>query len=143
MFEPGNEGFREPAASAVQTVLDSHVQRANHHIGPIDRDVSARFYRQGYEFLEPPQPGRALLAGLNFVSFQDTLQRLFFVLTTPGWLGSTNFGGSSTDHFADTLLSVYAAGVFFCPPVVAGERYPGQSIFVASSATKNIVDATF
>jgi deferrochelatase/peroxidase EfeB len=130
IFEPGNEGFREPSGNVPAAILDSHVQRANHHIGPVDRDVSARFYRQGFEFLDPPGPGRAMLAGLNFVSFQDTLRRLFFVLTTPGWLGATNFGGPSNAHLADTLLTVYAAGVFLCPPVVVGERYPGQSIFV-------------
>jgi deferrochelatase/peroxidase EfeB len=129
VLEPGNDAFREAPANVDATALASHIQRANHHLGPIDRDVSRRIYRQGYEFLEPPQPGRAMVAGLNFVSFQDTLERLFFVLTRPGWLGSTNFGGTPGAGLVDSLLSVYAAGVFLCPPVTAGEAYPGQSVF--------------
>ena len=32
-------------------------------------------------------------AGLNFVAFTDTPQRLARMLTTAGWLGETNFGG--------------------------------------------------
>jgi Dyp-type peroxidase family len=127
VFDPGNEEFREPAGNVPAGVLLSHVQRANHHIGPIDRDVSERFYRQGFEFLEPPQPGRELVVGLNFVSFQDTLKRIFFVLTTPTWLGLTNFGGDPLS--GPRLLRVLAAGVFFCPSVVSGEPYPGSSMF--------------
>ncbi|HXF02092.1 MAG TPA: hypothetical protein VN601_03805 [Arthrobacter sp.] len=131
VLAPGNEAFREPPANVSAELLVSHVQRANHHIGPIDRDVSQRIYRQGFEFLEPPQPGRDLALGLNFVSFQDTPRRLFFPLTTPGWLGSTNFGGDPAQPLPgmSTLLSVFAAGVYYCPPVVPGETYPGHSIF--------------
>jgi deferrochelatase/peroxidase EfeB len=56
------------------------------------------------------------------------LRRVFFVLTTPTWLGSTNFGGDPMS--GPRLLRVLAAGVFFCPPVVSGEPYPGSSMFV-------------
>src|SRR5690606_1329983 len=79
--DPGNDAFHEPPNTGSAEILRSHVQRANHHIGPVDRDVSQPIYRQGYEFLEPPAPGRALQQGLNFVSFQDTLTRLFRILT--------------------------------------------------------------
>lgn len=131
ILNTGNEAFREPPPLGDQTILASHVQRANHHLGPTDRDVSQRIFRQGYEFLEPPAPGRVLEQGLNFVSFQDGLKRLFSTLTLQGWLGGVNFGGAS-DELDKPLLQVLAAGVFICPPVVEGEAYPGQSIFVAT-----------
>lgn len=130
ILDPGNEAFREPPTVGDATVLDSHVQRANHHLGPTERDVSQRIFRQGYEFLDPPGPGRALQQGLNFVSFQDTLKRLFSILTLQGWLGGVNFGGAS-DSLNQPLLQVLAAGVFLCPPTSEGENYPGQSIFTA------------
>ena len=128
VIDPGNEAFREPPSVADPAVLASHVQRANHHIGPTNRDVSQRIFRQGYEFIDPPAPGQALRQGLNFVSFQDNIRRLFFMLTQPGWLGNTNFGGSN-DALNMPLLRVLAAGAYLCPPKNSGETYPGQSIF--------------
>jgi deferrochelatase/peroxidase EfeB len=131
ILEPGNETFREPSNAIPDVVRKSHVQRANHHQGPVDRDASRRIFRQGYEFLEPPGPGRPLSVGLNFVSFQDTPDRLFFILKQPGWLGDANFGGDEAllPSGGLLLLSVQAAGVFLCPPVVEGEVFPGQGLF--------------
>lgn len=128
--ENGNSKFREAPSNIVDsTVKKSHIHRSNHHSGPIEDESSLRIFRQGYEFLEPPIPGRDMQLGLNFVSFQDSLRRVFKMLTLEGWLGSTNFGGLK-DSIEDPLLDVLAAGVFLCPPVVEGERYPGQSIFL-------------
>jgi len=130
VLEAGNSQFFEPPPVADLKLLKSHVQRANHHLGPIDRDVSQRIFRQGYEFLDPPAPGRPMQLGLNFVSFQDSLSRVMRILTLEGWLGNTNFGGES-DSLSRPLLRVLGAGVFLCPPVVEGEIYPGQSMFRA------------
>ena len=67
-------------------------------------------------------------AGLNFVSFQDTPSRLLKMLTQGSWLGGTNFGGDEQGHpELASLLSVYGAGVYFVPPVVAGEPFPGAA----------------
>ena len=125
----GNDAFREPPQVADPTLLASHVQRANHHIGPINRDVSKRIFRQGYEFIAPPEPGKPLVQGLNFVSFQESLTRVFTMLTTATWLGGTNFGGAIVNP-ANPLLTVLSAGVFLCPPTINGEAYPGRSIFM-------------
>lgn len=130
ILESGNSQFFEPPPVADLQLLKSHVQRANHHLGPVDRDVSLRIFRQGYEFLEPPAPGRPMQTGLNFVSFQDSLSRVMRILTLDGWLGNTNFGGAG-DSLSRPLLHTLGAGVFLCPPVVEGEVYPGQSIFKA------------
>lgn len=117
--EPGNIQYLEPPDAVDETTRLSHVQRANHHI------VKQRIYRQGYEFFETSAPGRAFQVGLNFVSFQESPDRLFFMLKQPSWLGGTNFGGSAGPE----LLHVVAGAVFVCPPIVDGEAYPGASTF--------------
>jgi hypothetical protein len=70
---------------------------------------------------------------LNFVSYQDTPDRLIFVLKTIGWLGGVNFGGGEQQQppGMEALLAVHAAGIFLCPPAIDGEPFPGQSIFQA------------
>ena len=122
--EPRNSGFREPPDGVSAAVKLSHVQRANHHELPVFRRSSQRFFRQGYEFLEAPVPGRPLLAGLNFVSFQEHPERLLETLKREGWLGETNFGGA----VGPDLITAHAAGIYFCP-AAGSEDWPGQSIF--------------
>ena len=125
----GNEAFREPPIVA-GGLASSHVQRANHHVAPAQDENSLRIFRQGYEFLEPIDVSPGFRPGLNFVSFQDTPARLLRILTQPGWLGQTNFGGTADrlPRGMDRFLSVRAAGIYFAPPVVEGEPYPGASL---------------
>jgi deferrochelatase/peroxidase EfeB len=110
----------------------SHVQRANHHVKPASDRNSLRIFRQGYEFLEPLGVAPGFRAGLNFVSFQDTPERLLRILTQDSWLGGTNFGGDPDNPLSgmDRLLTVRAGGVFLAPPVTDEERFPGSSIFL-------------
>lgn len=50
------------------------------------------------------------------------------MLTAEGWLGGTNFGGDERGRPALAgLLSVYAAGVYFVPPVRDGARFLGET----------------
>lgn len=126
--QPNDAPFAEPPESDDPVIKASHVQRANHHQRPASDPGSRRIFRQGYEFLEwsPSTPGFS--AGLNFVSFQDTPGRLLRMLTAEGWLGGTNFGGDERGRPALAgLLSVYAAGVYFVPPVRDGARFPGET----------------
>lgn len=113
-------GFSDPAIGA------SHVQRANHHREPVNDPTSRRIFRQGYEFLEWAEGGPGFRVGLNFVSFQDSPERLLGMLTAGGWLGATNFGGDEErlPELAN-LLSVYAAAIYFVPPTSEGEAFPG------------------
>jgi deferrochelatase/peroxidase EfeB len=131
--ESGNAAFREPADVASESPLRfSHVQQVNHHRQDFEARDSLRVFRQGYEFLEPADGAPGFRAGLNFVSFQDTPERLYRILTTPGWLGRTNFGGNP-DHplpGMDRFLTVRAAGVYLVPPVVTEETFPGASILL-------------
>lgn len=129
--DAANTGFREPPATADPVILQSHVQRANHHKTDFERPDSLRIYRQGYDFLECADEAPGFRSGLNFVSFQDTPERLLRLLTTEGWLGRTNFGGNPANQLPGmgSLLTVRAAGIYFVPPVSAGEPFPGASIF--------------
>lgn len=129
--EPGNERFREPPSTSDPLILQSHVQRANHHKTDFERPDSLRIYRQGYEFLEAAGIHPGFRAGLNFVSFQDTPERVLRLLTTDTWLGQVNFGGSAVHPLPGmaALLSVRAAGIYFVPPSDPADVFPGASIF--------------
>jgi deferrochelatase/peroxidase EfeB len=129
--EEGNEAFREPPVVQDRTLLVSHVQRSNHHVPNPSDPSSLRIYRQGYEFLEQAEQPPGFRAGLNFVSFTDTPQRLSRLLTIGGWLGETNFGGSPKrlQPALRQLLSVRAAGTYLVPPVRSGEPFPGAALF--------------
>ena len=50
------------------------------------------------------------------------------MLTAGGWLGGVTFGGDEArlPELA-SLLRVYGAGIYFVPPVVAGEAFPGAA----------------
>ncbi|MCO1656355.1 Dyp-type peroxidase [Pseudonocardia humida] len=131
VIEPGNEAFREPPDVTDPVVDLSHVQRANHHARPASDASSLRIFRQGYEFLEPHGAAPGFRAGLNFVSFQDTPDRVVRILRQPTWLGRTNFGGDPDvdPAAAAALLSVQAGGTYVVPPVDPVEPFPGAGIF--------------
>lgn len=136
VLEPGNEAFRDAPLTGDATIQKSHVQRANRfHSTNFAAPQSLRFYRQGYEFLEPTDSGVFRL-GLHFVAFVDTPTRVLRVLTRGGWLGRVNFGGSesgpSGSSSSPLLLSVRAAGVYVVPPASDEhpEQLPGREIFV-------------
>ena len=125
VLDPGNERFHEPAAVAHPRLRASHVQRANQHSRPGVHPNSLRIFRQGYEFLDvvngAPTPG------LNFVSFQDTPQRLTRMLTQQSWLGDTNFGGD--EGTSPEIISVLAGGLYLAPPRREDGGLPGSEIF--------------
>lgn len=131
VFESANEQFRETPNVSNQILRQSHVHRANKHVTPINDRNSLRVFRQGYEFLEPAESTPGFRTGLNFVSFQDTPERLRRILAQDGWLGGINFGGDLDNQLPgmDRLLTVRSAGVFLVPPVVEGEVFPGSNIF--------------
>jgi Dyp-type peroxidase family len=128
--EQGNDALREPPEVDDPIINQSHVQRANHHERPSNSRNSLRVFRQGYEFLEPLDQAPGFRAGLNFVSFQDTPERLRRMLTQDTWLGRVNFGGDPDHQLSgmDRLLTVRAAGIYLVPPIVEGESFPGASI---------------
>lgn len=124
--------FAEPPPVDDPALQRSHVQRANHHQLPPSNPASRRIFRQGYEFLEwaPTPPG--FRAGLNFVSFQDTPERVTRMLVSENWLGRVNFGDGAPGGGLDSLISAHAAGVYCVPPAaMEDERFPGEGAFAA------------
>jgi Dyp-type peroxidase family len=133
VVEPGNESFRETPQVLKKILSQSHISRAHHlNEGPPNDPGSSRIFRQGYEFLQYSESAPGFVTGLNFISFQDTPQRLFRILSTEGWLGRTNFAGDPSNPLPnmDKLLSVFAAGIYFVPPVSEKEPFPGSSILL-------------
>jgi deferrochelatase/peroxidase EfeB len=135
---PNDADFAEPPSVDDPLLRGSHVQRANHHQRPASDPGTRRIYRQGYEFMEWSSTAPGFRLGLNFVSFQDTPARLLRMLTAGGWLGGTNFGGDEERRpELARLLTVYAAAVYFVPPVVAGEAFPGARALAVELAGRH------
>lgn len=129
--QPGNGAFLEPVDTSDAVIRDSHVQRANRHVGVPGHTNSLRIFRQGYEFFERVDRAPGFRVGLNFVSFQDTPHRLLRILTQPQWLGEVNFGGAVGE--GPPLLSVLAAGIYLAPPAVSDDApFPGSQLFLES-----------
>jgi Dyp-type peroxidase family len=135
----GDIGFRDPPpiTDGDTVAAETHMRRANQRNVTADgvrvpaSDVTSfRIFRQGYPYLEPHSTER-FRVGLNFVSFQNTPQRLIGMLATGGWLGGTNFGGLGPGAAVDfPLLTAYAAGMFFVPPFAADDPFPGHRLLV-------------
>ncbi|MFC5471212.1 Dyp-type peroxidase domain-containing protein [Cohnella suwonensis] len=128
--DPGQQAYFEPPnVSDSSAMRHSHVQLANHHLQPISDPSSLRIYRQGYEFFDEVTAPPYFEVGLNFVSFQDTPERVFKLLTQGSWLGGTNLGGDPAQAIpgSESLLSVEAAGSYLVPPLRADEVFPGST----------------
>lgn len=129
--QPGNEAFLEPPDTSDLAIRDSHVQRANRHVGVPGHTNSLRIFRQGFEFFERAERAPGFRVGLNFVSFQDTPNRIMRLLTQPQWLGEVNFGGGVGE--GPTLLHVLAAGIYLAPPAVPADApFPGYELFTGA-----------
>jgi Dyp-type peroxidase family len=142
IIDVGNEYFREHPPYGIGTkdkILQySHIGRAR----PIDRvplrdKRSLRIYRQGFEFLEASSDYSDLVAGLNFVSFQNSPERVFRALS---YRPITSQDAPSTGALPnlDRFMSVLAAGLFFVPPKVQGELFPGAQIFFGDRELWNL-----
>jgi deferrochelatase/peroxidase EfeB len=140
VIDPGNEYFREYPQHGIRTegkILESHIRNSR----PIERipiwdRKSSRIYRQGFEFLVNSSDYPGFVAGLNFVSFQNSPERLFRTLTYPSTIARIR--GSKPSRNLDKYFSVLGAGIFFVPPLVGDEPYPGARIFFSNSELRNL-----
>jgi deferrochelatase/peroxidase EfeB len=138
--ESRNRVFREypvSSRSVVSSNLDklnySHVRTSrNYENIPFWDPRSFRIFRQGFEFLEASDSQVGFIAGLNFISFQNTPERLFGALTS--WRKGNQFE-SNPAFFPgiNGFLRVRSAGIFIVPPNRKNEIFPGSSIFLSSS----------
>ena len=127
-----NERFRDAARPAGNKILrHSHIHRVNQGRGtPSDPD-SRLVFRQGFEFFDGVSGAGIPELGLNFVSFQDTPERIIGMLKLPEWLGGVNFGGDPELQLPgmSQLLQIDAAGFFVVPPREEDGTLPGSKIF--------------
>ncbi|HEX7178317.1 MAG TPA: hypothetical protein VF220_01230 [Nitrososphaeraceae archaeon] len=137
VIDRGNEYFRDysPSKSRIgKDILDySHIGRSRSADRvPVWDRKSFRIFRQGFEFLMASDEHPGFIAGLNFVSFQNTPERLFRTLTYHKAIRPEPFRSEPSNNF-DQFLSVFAAGIFLVPPVVKNELFPGARIFFSDS----------
>jgi deferrochelatase/peroxidase EfeB len=143
VIDPGNENFREHPLYG--TGRQDNILRYS-HIGrtkpaervPIWDMKSARIYRQGFEFLGPSNDNVGFVAGLNFISFQNTPERLFRALTYQHKIMHNGLVSASLPNL-DQFMSVLAAGIFFVPPKVKDEPFPGAQIFFNRLEMRNFL----
>jgi len=141
VLEKGNESFREHPRYGIRSsyggVPDkslelSHIGRTNKvdKISP-GLNQSYRIFRQGFDFLEPQTSFPFLRLGLNFVSFQNRTHKLINVLSSPSFLGGTNFGGDPEMPIIgmERFIVVRSGGFFLIPPAENKDIFPGSSIF--------------
>lgn len=142
VIDHGNEYFREHPPYGIgtqdKTLKYSHIGRTR----PIDQvpiwdKKSLRIYRQGFEYLSSSTEHPGLDVGLNFVSFQNTPERLYRALTYQHTGFQKNLMSTSPPNL-DRFMSVLAAGVFFVPPKIQGEPFPGSGIFFNDAELKNL-----
>lgn len=142
VIDRGNEYFREHPPYGIGT-QDKILQYS--HIGrtrPIDKvpiwdKKSLRIYRQGFEYLSSSTEHSGLNIGLNFVSFQNTPERLYRSLTYQHTGFQKNLASTPPPNL-DQFMSVLVGGVFFVPPKIQGEPFPGSGIFFNDAELRNL-----
>lgn len=121
----------EPPDVSEEVLRQSHAQRSNHHRRDIANRDSLRIYRQSFEALEAIDTPPGFRTAVNFTCYQDTPERLIRLLTQPGWMGRTNFGGDPDRPHPGmaSLMTTRAAGIYLIPPCADGEAFPGAIAF--------------
>jgi deferrochelatase/peroxidase EfeB len=142
IIDPGNEYFREhpPYEFGTQDNIlrYSHIGRARPtERVPIWDKKSLRIFRQGFEFLSRSADDSSLVVGLNFVSFQNTPERLFKALTYQGPFLQKPSRSTPLPNL-DRFMVVLKAGIFFVPPKIKGEPFPGAGIFFDKKELRNL-----
>lgn len=125
-FDPNDPSetaeWRDPSQRHDRHLERSHIHRSNQSRSTPAAPGSFRMFRQGYEFLSGLDATGPQL-GLNFVSFQRDLRTFHHVMSAPGWLGDTSFGGEAPDQ----MLVLEAGGFYAVPPI--DEPFPGHILF--------------
>jgi deferrochelatase/peroxidase EfeB len=142
IIDPGNDYFRDYPPYGIKSkepiLQQSHIRQAR----PVDKVPiwdrnSSRIFRQGFEFLVGTTDYPGFIAGLNFVSFQNSPERLFRTLTYAHTTIPKVLSLESLPNF-ERFFSVFAAGIFFVPPVLKDEPYPGARIFFRENELQNL-----
>ncbi|MDR4492239.1 MAG: Dyp-type peroxidase [Candidatus Nitrosocosmicus sp.] len=142
--DPGNEQFRETSeyvnryrsSSNFSDVLrNSHISRSNPFNSLMGKNTQTiKVFRQGFQFIEPEAFLTNFNIGLNFICFQDSIEKLATLLTYE----DNKLDGVQPAHpqnlinFQD-FFSVTSARNFLVPPLIDGEQFPGSSMFIDSN----------
>ena len=153
--DEGNEIFRNhpkygfqqlPPGVSDETLKFSHVGEMSRFTKDhVEQKLKYGIFRQGYEFLERIEAYPGLRAGLNFISFQDDPRRLFNTITNAN-MQTNNLKTSWTKEShvnparlkINSYFRVAAAGIFFIPPRISDEIFPGSSIFFPNYNMKQV-----
>jgi deferrochelatase/peroxidase EfeB len=137
----GNDVFRDSFAnpfsmynrdSSIKHLDYSHVKQMIDGATQTDSNREpSRIFRQGYEFLEPTGQSPYFRAGLNFISFQSSPQKILNLLTY-GFIKKDELVGKDEDSAATLgdFVSVDAAGIYLVPPSVDKNQFPGKVMFL-------------
>jgi deferrochelatase/peroxidase EfeB len=146
VIDPGNEYFRDHptygASTSGRIMEQSHIGKTRPMDGiPIWDKKSRRIYRQGFEFLVSSEHPPGFSVGLNFVSFQNTPERFFRSLDYQQTLSAKlpfKQGMGNLEQF----MAVLVAGIFFVPPVIQGDPFPGAQLFFNPKEIKELSQQT-
>lgn len=135
-----NEIFREsfPKIMKFNNSLYNKNQLSNSHIHrsrntsnyPLADYRSLRIFRQGFDFIESTTTYPGFRVGLNFISFQNTSNKIMKLLTSPQWLGKSVISYNKNSLSLDKFVSATAAGLYLIPPTDNNEKFPGSVIFL-------------
>jgi deferrochelatase/peroxidase EfeB len=133
LFRDYHVSSRSDVSSNLDKLNYSHIRTIRNFENIPSWDASSfRIFRQGFEFLEKSDSRAGFIAGLNFISFQNTPERLFGALTS--WRKGKQFESDPTFFPGiNGFLRVLSAGIFLVPPNRREEIFPGSSIFQSSS----------
>lgn len=133
VIDPGNEYFRDHHSyggmDQDRVLKMSHIARTR----PVSQvhlndKRPLRIFRQGFEFLVASGDPPGFMAGLNFVSFQNTPEKLYRVLSYRPLVDNKTILAMAIPSLEE-FMSVVAGGIFFVPPFAQNELFPGAQIF--------------
>ena len=115
VLDHGNEVFREINPLAFGNFLppNRYKQLKESHI-TASKTKNWKIFRQSFEFFEPSEDKHTFKVGFNFISFQNDLQQFFELFR------------HSLNQLAE-YFSIQSIGIFYVPPIIANENFPGET----------------
>lgn len=138
--DPGNEHFRDrpeygnqflPHTVSDKLLQNSHISVTNPvHKLTTKKQISFKIFRQGFHYLEHIESPPFFRGGLNFISFQNTPEKIYQMLTYK--IDDKTFINSSMKNMLNLndFFTVTTAGTFFIPPRKDKILFPGIDIFM-------------
>jgi len=124
-----SENYGNPIEDESKQLEASHMNRMIKGYTTLDsKDQQSKIFRQGYDYLDPTDNYPYFSAGLNFVSFQNSPEKIYNLLRYGFNKNYDNEGNKPGLELSD-FVRVESAGIFFVPPFSRQEKFPGSIIF--------------